>query len=78
MVIELTGAAEETVLRMAEASGLTPAEIVAQELAHSGWPYDESERQLMQERIAEADRDDCEWVSHEEVRHRMGITAASK
>ena len=78
MVIELTGAAEETVLRMAQERGLTPAEVVAQELAASGWPYDEAERQLMRERIAEADRDDCEWLSHEEIGRRLGITVTAK
>ena len=72
MTIELTGEAEATVLRMAQESGLTPAQVVTGTLAHFE-PMDAEEQALVEQRLDEADRGEVEWISHEEVRRRMGL-----
>ena len=72
MTIELTGEAEATVLRLAQESGMTPTEVVADTLAQIE-PMDAQEQALLQQRLDEADRGEVEWISHEEVGRRMGL-----
>jgi hypothetical protein len=73
MTVELTSEQEAMVLRMAEVTGRTPAELLVESLALLESFGDDEERELVERRLAEADRDGAEWLSHEEVGRRMGL-----
>jgi hypothetical protein len=70
MTVELTGEQAELVLRLAHQSGRTPEEVVMHAVTNMD---DAAELKLMEERIAEADSDAAQWLSHEEVGRRVGL-----
>lgn len=73
MTLELTSEQESIVLRLADETGKAPAELMIEAMAHLEWLDDEKERQLIEARAAEADRNDATWISHEEVGRRLGL-----
>ncbi len=73
MTLELTSEQEALVLSLAEQAGKTPAELLLETMSRLERMDDAEEQKLLDARIAEADGDGVEWVSHEEVGRRMGL-----
>ena len=81
MVIELTGEQEAMALRVAAQCRKTPTEIVLEALEQWDWvdplADDPKEKRTMEERLAEADREDL-LLTHEEVGRRRGLIPAAQ
>ena len=69
MTLELTSKQEAIVLRIAEETGKTPAQLVIETMAQLEWLDDEEERHLIETRSAEADRG--EFVPADEMGTRF-------